>query len=441
MKALAIFLNNFRQLWLVRSSTIFVGLGLLRGVGQFGFIMVMTRVMLPAEYGMYSNFLYLTSVLSPLFFLKSDVPVALHYSSNPRATPSYIGTVIILCSGITFVSGVILWLAQAIVFRVTGIPSPWQMLILVPCWTFGLFLVVSAVLQIEQRAWAGSLSRVLPAMSCELGTMAMVLVVGGGWHTALLAYTFISALWGGGFFIWLRINGYLHFSFTWQAARNFLNISLPLIPMSIGFMSVQISAQFILTRYHGPGEVGIYAAANQFSLGVWLVALACQQAFLPWLFSTLKRNEPASDLKVVVALIGLIGVLAVSTICYILVFSFIFPLVIGPVFESGRNLLPYLAWANFFMGVQMILTCFLYFREQTKTSALAVCSAAACGLAIGLWKIPGGGAVAAAYVTCCSAALAALFTAVTVLFNFSPTFKRATRFAIGQMRRSNWRFI
>jgi O-antigen/teichoic acid export membrane protein len=197
--------------------------------------------------------------------------------------------------------------------------------------------------------------------------------------------------------------------------------------MSIGFMSVQISAQFMLTRYGGPSQVGIYAAANQFSLGIWLLALSGQQAFLPWLFKTLRKNDPKNDHKIVAAIIGSVAILAVCTVAYIVILEFIFPLVIGRRFTRGDLLLGPLAWANFFLGVQMVMNCFLYYRKLTGISAACVCVAAAFGLAFGIWRIPLGGAAAAAETTELSAALAALITIVAVAWNFASIFRNGAR--------------
>jgi O-antigen/teichoic acid export membrane protein len=396
--------------------------------------MVMTRIMLPSDYGIYSNFLYITAMLSPLFFLKSDVPVARRYSLDPGGTAEYIGTIVILCSGITMVSAAVLWFSQAAVFQFTGIDGGWQMLIIITCWTYGLLLIVLAILQIEMRAYALAFSRIMPAMSCELFTMGAVLAAGGGWRTALAAYTAVSVLWSIVFIAWLQMNGHLKFRFMARDARDFLTIGVPLIPLSIGFMSVQISAQFVLTHYWGPGEVGIYSAANQFSLGVWLLALASQQAFLPWLFKILKQDDPKQDYKIFIAVTGIIAVLAACTLAYIVVLKFVFPLVIGQAFTSGGSLLAQLAWANFFLGVQMVMICFLYYRRQTLTSALAVCLAAACGLTLGIWYIPTGGVVAAATVTEVSAALAAVFTAASVIWAFASTFRNGGRTLLVELK-------
>jgi O-antigen/teichoic acid export membrane protein len=111
---------------------------------------------------------------------------------------------------------------------------------------------------------------------------------------------------------------------------------------------------------------------------------------------------------------------------YIVLLRAIFPLVIGERFVKGDLLLGQLAWANFFLGVQMVMNCFLYYRKLTVVSAASVCVAAIFGLAFGLWRIPLGGAAAAAETTELSAALAALFTIAGVAWNFAPTFRNGT---------------
>lgn len=425
--AAAAFFSYVRKLWLVKSSAIFVGLGLVRGISQFVFVMVMTRVLVPGEYGIYSNFLYTTSILSPLFFLKSDVPVARYYATHPDGVADYIGTIVMFCSGITVISTLLLWFSQSTVQRITGLPGYWQMLILVTCWAYGLYLVVLAVLQIQLRAWAMSFSRILPNMSCELAAMGAVLAIAGGWRTALAAYTVMSAIWGIAFMVWLRRSGCLRFRFRLLAIKDFLHISLPLIPMAMGFMSVQISAQFVLTRYFGSGEVGVYAAANQFSLGVWLLGLSAQQAFLPWLFRVLKNDDRDEDYKVVAAVTGIVVLLALGTAAYVVIFKYIYPIAIGRTFVRGNLLLGQLAWANFFLGVQMVLNCFLYYGKQTKLSAVMLCLAAACGLALGIAWIPSGGARSAAYVTEIGACIAALLTAAAVFFRYGILFRNGAK--------------
>lgn len=418
--------SRLQRMWLIRSSAIFVTLGLVRGVSQFAFVLLMTRLLLPADYGIYSNFLYTTTMLSPLFFLKSDMPVAHYYSLHPKEIASYIGTIVILCSGLTACSTLMLSILHGTISEVTGLPASWQYLILITCWTYGLFLVVLAVLQIEMRAWAMSLARIMPTITCEISAMLLVFMTLGGWRTALAAYAAVSSVWGATFLFWLRRHGYLLFSFSGSKARDFLSVSLPLIPMAIGFMCVQISAQFILTHYHGTAQVGIYAAANQFSLGVWLLASSAQQAFLPWLFRALQR-QPTEDWKIVGATMGIIAILGGCTIIYVLLFKLIFPLVIGARFARGSVLLGQLAWANFFLGIQMAMNCFLYHRKKVVASAAVACFAAGCGIGLGLWTIPAGGALAAASATEISAALIAFFTSIVAIWEFRKLFATGLR--------------
>lgn len=421
------FLTYVRKLWLVKSSMIFVGLGVARGLSQFVFVTIMTRILLPADYGIYSNFLYTTSILSPLFFLKSDMPVARFYVANPRGIADYIGTVVILCSGVTFVSTIVLFFARGAVSSVTGLPGFWQMLIVVTCWAYGLSLIVLAIFQIELKAWKMSLSRILPNISCELLAMAALLALGGGWRVALTAYTAISAGWGIAFFVWLRRSGYLRFNFSFTYLSDFLHVSLPLIPMAIGFICVQISAQFVLTRYAGLSEVGIYATANQLSLGVWLLGLSAQQAFLPWLFRILERNDRAEDHKIVVALLGAALLLFPGTAIYIFIFERVLPFIVGPSFRGSKAVLGPLAWANCFLGIQMIMNCFLYYRKQTVVSAAIACIAAVFALVLGILWIPTGRTVMASHVTAASAALMALLTAVVAGWEYRDVFRNGLR--------------
>jgi O-antigen/teichoic acid export membrane protein len=422
--------------WLFQSSAIFLGTGVLRGVSQFAFVLIMTRLLRPLDYGVYSNFIYVATLISPILFLRPEVAVARKYGTNPDEIPGYVGTIVGLSSALSLGAIVVLWFSESLVRSMTGIAGFWRFLVIPICWSYGLLLVVQAILQMQYRAWSMSFSRVASSVTCEIAAIVIVANWGGGWRGALAAYVCVSAIWGLLFLGWLSKKGLISTQASAKDARNFLSISVPLVPMAIAFVGVQTAAQFFLTHYRGPEASGLYAAANQFALGVWLLSLSSQQSFLPWLFKALQRDNQEDYFKIVSAVAGIIALLAVATVLYVAFAGVVFPIAVGEKFRPAAHVLGHLAWSNCFLGIQMVTLCFLYFRKRTFLAAALVCIGAIADVGLSTWMIPTGGLLAASIVTELSAAAIATMTMIAAVVTNWKIFQIGTTALFAMARRS-----
>src|SRR5690606_374427 len=73
--------------------------------------------------------------------------------------------------------------------------------------------------------------------------------------------------------------------------REALRFGIPLIPHVAGIFLLASVDRFVINSELGLAEAGIYMVAVQFGMAASMVFQAVNQAYVPWLFERLKRDD------------------------------------------------------------------------------------------------------------------------------------------------------
>jgi len=160
---------------------------------------------------------------------------------------------------------------------------------------------------------------------------------------------------------------YSRFAFSWQLTKKLFLFGIPLVPYFIFGWLIAASGRFMLERYAGLEEVGLFALAAQFSLLILLLSSALGHSFVPHFYETAGKPdgpEILGDLYVkIVAFFGLVVLFVLAAARPTML------IMANPKFYGAIDYVPLLLLANWLFAIYGIFGWSLMFAKRTDVSA------------------------------------------------------------------------
>lgn len=221
-----------------------------------------------------------------------------------------------------------------------------------------------------------------------------------------VGYVFIANLIASAATLLLFIPGYIVFP-NWQIDRDLfkkmLRYSLPLLIVGLAGMIDETLSRAIL-KYRLPvapeeamRQLGIFGACYKISILMTLFIQAYRMAAEPFFFEESTKKKPqityAKTMNYFVIFCSFIFL-------FVMLFADVFKKVfITPAYYEGMKVVPVLLLANFFLGIYYNLTIWYKLTDRTAAGALVAVYGALLTIILNWWWIPVFGYVGSAWAT------------------------------------------
>ena len=213
-------------------------------------------------------------------------------------------------------------------------------------------------------------------------------------YARIIGYGLVVVAFGGAIYVrnLFRGKSFFHKKY-WGYALSF---NVPLIPYYLSQVVFNQSDRIMISHYSGQDKAGIYGVACTLALVLNFVLNAINDAYVPWLYRSIKAKN-TSDSPKVASMIGvlmavlLLGVIGLAPeLIYLLAGEQYGEAiwVVGPVAMSVLLLF----YSQLFINIQ-------FYYEQKGMLVFASLGAAALNIVLNAWLIPKLGFLAAAYTT------------------------------------------
>lgn len=352
---------------LFKSSSIYIFTGLLNAVTPFLLIPFLTREFSNEDYGIVAMFTLSVNFLIPFIGLSVHGSITKRFFNNQGFDfKKYVGNAFVILLGSSTLILILFFFFSDQVFQVLSVPGKWSFLIIGVCLTQFINVILLTIWQVNERALNYSIFQILLSISNLILTVVLVFFVNLGWEGRALAW-FISNLFFSIISIIILLKSKLILiQFDVSYIRDALEFSLPLIPHTIGAMLIGLSSRLIVNNLLGVEAVGIFTVSFQISSILGLVMSAFNNAFVPWLFKKLKKNQTDIKRKLVVLTYKLMVLMVLSPIASYVIISFTFEFLIGPKFYESIEYIPFLLAGFAFNGLYYLVTNYIFYAEATK---------------------------------------------------------------------------
>ncbi|MEX9821826.1 lipopolysaccharide biosynthesis protein [Providencia vermicola] len=200
------------------------------------------------------------------------------------------------------------------------------------------------------------------------------------------------------------------FRFDFKKIKEAALYGVPLIPHHIGIFCISAIDRFFINQDLGLTDAGIYMVAVQLSSSLAILFDAINKAFVPWLFSKLKRNEYVEKIKIVkYTYIYFIILIFISLLAFI-IGPIIFNYIAGDKYRTGATLIGWLCLGQIFGGMYLMVTNYIFYSKKTGKLALTTITTGIINIFMLIVFIPFFGLIGAAYAFAISKLCQFVFT-------------------------------
>lgn len=349
------------------SSLLYTATNVLNAGINLLLIPVLTRHISPSEYGILAIFSLLITFITPFVGMNIHGAITRKYFQNDDTDfNKYVGS----CFSILIISTVLVFIIitifKNILIDITDLDYRTIVFVILICFGQFINLTLLSLWQVTKKVLNYAIFQVIFA-SVNIGLSIFFVVQWKyGWegrvYGQLTATVFMAIV---ALYILLK-NNLIQLSVNKKYIAHALRFSLPLIPHSIGAVVISMSDRFIIKDLLGLKETGLYMLAYQFASVLSILTSAFNNAYIPWLFERLNRNDDYMNFKIVrLTYILMAGLIFLFIILVALTKLFI-PYFITDDYLLSFKYMPLLLLSFVFNGMYLLVTNYLFYAEKTK---------------------------------------------------------------------------
>lgn len=358
---------------------------------------VLTRYLTPTDYGIIAMFSVLLGIVSPFLGLSLHGAVGVRYFDRSETDlPKYIGNCFIILAVSTSVVSLAMWLFARPISLYSAFPRRWL-------WTVVVVAAAQFAGLIQLTLWQAELKPVRYAVFQNLQTLVnvgltLLLVVGLGmnWQGRIDAQVTTMAVFGIAAVVFLRGSGRLNLTYDRPRAASALRFGIPLIPHALGGMLMVQTDRIFLANMVGVATAGIYTVGYQFGSVIELLSASFNQAFSPWLFERLNRDEPGMKRRIVKLTYVYFGVILLLAMFLALVVPWFLTFFVGKDFVEAGKYVFWIVLGYACNGMYYMVANYIFYTAKTAVLAWVTFSTALLNIAFNYIFIRLNGPVGAA---------------------------------------------
>lgn len=355
---------------LVRTAGVYTIANTLNAAIPFLMMPILTRYMSPDDYGVYVIFQLLSAFVAAFTGLSIHGAIARQFVDLKKSDLSaYIANclLILLASSCIVVAFFCLFSSQ--ISKISSFPREWfWSVILVSICQF-LTLIVLTLWQMEKKPVSYGTLQILQTIVNIGLSIWFVVGLGLGWRGSLLGQVIAVALTGC-LSLWiLWRDDWLRFIYVPKYVRHALSFGVPLIPHTIGATLIAMTDRAMIANMIGVAESGVYTVGYQFGMVIALFQNSFNQAWVPWAYERLRRNDDREKMRIVRFTYLYFAVILVV----VLLLAFLAPLImkyfVGNNFSRASDYVFWIGLGYAFNGMYKMVSVYIFYESRTHLLA------------------------------------------------------------------------
>jgi len=370
---------------------------------------VMTRLLLPSDYGLLSVFNGYNAILISILTLNCYVALGRYYYEGQNDFKEFFGTSVIFVLSLLFISFISFIILKEKLSSLLKLPTS-LVVYLVPVAIFYVFASWYEQIYIPQQKSKQIAKRNIISSygGFALAVLLISLLDKDKYIGQIYAMTIMGILFSFYYFYVLR--PYIRFYFKLKALKYVLSYSLPLIPYTICTAGLAQADRLLINKYCGPTDVGVFSMAYSIGALLTLVLSSLSIAWAPAYYRHMKdKNYVQLDNDIVIIMKIIIG----CAFVLILFGKEIGMLLAKSNFHSALFIVPVIVVGLIIYSYGTFYSWNIQYAKKNIYMAPIVVVAGTVSILLNVIFIPKYGYVAAPFVSCVSY-LTMLFMAIFV---------------------------
>lgn len=359
-------------------AAIYVITNIANAIVPFALLPILTRHLSTTEYGQIAMYQVLLTALGGILGLSVHGAAQIKYYDDD-ISHFELGAFIGSCFQILLATSI---LALLIALTFSGPLALW--LGLKPAWiVWGVFASAAGFIQqirltqwqVRKKAISYALFRI--GMTVANAGLSLWLVVGLGQGAAgrIDGQNWVLVLFAIFAFVLLRRDSLIQFTWNHGYVREALRFGVPLIPHVLGLFLLGTVDRILIKKELGLSQAGIYMVAVQLTLVMPIIFSAINNAYVPWLFERLKRNDEIEKKQIVSLTYFYFIVVLLSSGLAFLIGPWAVTFIAGARYADAGAAVGWLMLGQAFGGMYLMVTNYIFFSKKTGLlSIVTICS-------------------------------------------------------------------
>ncbi|MCC2597551.1 oligosaccharide flippase family protein [Pusillimonas sp. MFBS29] len=407
-------LKNIRANEFASGFLIYFSSNIINAIIPFALLPILTRYLMPEEYGQVAMFQTLLGALGAFVGL-SVVGSAgrKYYDSNitRQEMGQYIGASIQILMVSTCCALAILYGFRSTFSRWLGLEEQWVL--------WAVFVTAGVVImglrlgqwQVRKQPKRYGVMQVSYSLLNMGLSIALVVIVPYGADGRISAEIIAASTFCFLALMLLKREGLLTL-WVWRPDfyKEIIKFGVPLIPHVGGVFLLTSVDRFVINSKLGISDAGVYMVAVQIAAGTNLIFNAINKAYVPWLFERLKRNNLDELKKIVRYTYIWFAIVFLGAIVGFFVGPWIVGFIAGPRYKEAEQVIGWLLLGQAFGGMYLMVTNYIFFSKQTGLLSIATFISGIINLFLLIVLVSYFGLTGAAVAFCVAMAIRFLFT-------------------------------
>jgi O-antigen/teichoic acid export membrane protein len=400
-------INSFQKISqhsLFRSSLIYTLTDAVNKSIPFFLLPVLTHYLLPAEFGIATNFNVFVSILTIFIGVSIQGAISVNYHKlETRELKSYIGTTILIISFLFLIIITSVFIFQRLIFQFLPIDSYYIVLACFMAYFQSIVAINLTIWQLEGKPVTfGIYGIILTILNIGL-SLIFVIYFEMGWKGRVDGSIIATCLCGAFSFFAILNRSNFRIGIKKKYIQDALLFSLPLIPHGLSIWIRSGIDRIYITHFLGDAANGIYATAFQFGLLISFITLAFNNAYVPYLYKNLSNSDDFAlarfKNKIVKFTYLYFFILLLFGGIMIFIAYFVINNFLSEKYIDTKSYVPLIMLSQVFQGMYLMVANYIFYAKKTKYMAIITFTCSILQVLFSYVLIKDIGAIGAAYST------------------------------------------
>lgn len=399
-------MNISKHFMKIKSNSLFQNTGIytltsiINAAIPFLLLPLLTRYLTPEDYGLVSMFTLLTSFALPFIGISLNGAISRkYYDKENTDLKVYIFNCILILLTNTILVSIIFNVFAGPISEVTSFPLTALWMVTVYVFSQFITLITLSLWQVQKKAFAyGLFTNMKTATNLSLSIL-FVVFFRLGWegriYGQLIAMVFFSFI---AFGILLK-NNWIKVELNKEYIKHALMFGIPLIPHALSDTIISMTDRFFITSMVGIAATGIYTVGYQIGSIINILASSFNNAYVPWLYERLKKNEIRTKIKIVkFTYLYFAGIFVLALALGILAPIFL-KVFLGKSFNDSSMYVIWVALGYAFNAMYLMIVNYIFYAQKNNVLAGVTFFTAIINVILNYFFIKSFGAIGAAQAT------------------------------------------
>ena len=376
---------------------------LLNAAVPFLLLPVLTNYLTPAEYGIVAMFQVLMNGLLPFTGFSLDGAISRQYFDREKTDFSgYVTNSLYVLLVSTAIVAVLFIASGEIVERYSDFPKEWLWSIVLFAFSQKLAEVLLSIWRVQNKAIRFGVFRILRT-GLDMGlSIYFVIVLKRSWEGRIEGQVVAVSFFAIMALYYLYREGYVKKGISKEYIMSVLSFGVPLIPHVLGAIIITYSDRLFITNMVGLSEMGLYAVGYQIGMVISLFQNSFNQAWQPWLFAKIKKDEESEKRTIVKYTYLFSIVILFMAFCLSVIAPYLIKYMTGAEYQGATPFIVWIAFGFAFNGIYKMFVNYLFYFRKTVLIGIITFSTAILNLVLNYFLILKNGSIGSAQASAIS---------------------------------------